>query len=195
MLKVKDYFGCNAQEAQPAENHFSLPLVYSGALLVFFAYLALLQWPASGIPSALQQYNLQLEGGTYWVADKDLPAYAKVLAWVAFAWKFFIYITLTALMYRLARTFYTKADFTSRVFKTLKAAQLTLLIGMIVYSILVHFVGRAVQQASGLAEFTQIPTFLSDQGLLTFLFLVALFFIEGALHRGLTLQEDVDATI
>lgn len=47
----------------------------------------------------------------------------------------------------------------------------------------------------GLEEIQREATFFSDQGLITVLFLVALLIIEGTLRRGLTLQEDVKATI
>ncbi len=195
MPKNKDFFGVKAAGPQPAENHFSLALVYSLVLVVLFAYLVVLQWPQQGIPSTLHQLNPQLDGGVYWVSAEGLSSLTRALAWVVFAWKFAVYLTLTALMYRLARSFYDKANFTARVLKTLKAAQITLLVGMLVYSVLVEVVRRGVERASGLAEFQQVPTFWSDQGLLTLLFLAALFFIEGALRRGLALQEESDATI
>lgn len=195
MPKNKDFLGLKASGPQSAENHFSLALVYSLVLVVLFTYLVVLQWPQQGIPSTLHQLNPQLDGGAHWVSAEGLSSLTRALAWVAFAWKFAVYLTLTALMYRLARAFYDKANFTARVLKTLKAAQITLLVGMLVYSVLVEAVGRGVERASGLAEFQQVPTFWSDQGLLTFLFLTSLFFIGGALRRGLTLQEESDATI
>ncbi|MEU4207557.1 hypothetical protein [Rothia terrae] len=195
MSKNKDFFGVKAAGPQPAENHFSLALVYSLVLVVLFAYLAVLQWPQEGIPSILHQFNSELDGGAYWISADDLGSLTRTLAWVAFAWKFAVYLTLAVLMYRLARAFYNKADFTDRVLKTLRATQITLLIGMMVYSILLEAVGRGVERASGLTEFQSVPTFWSDQGLLTLLFLTSLFFIEGALRRGLTLQQDADATI
>lgn len=195
MGKIKAFFGLEAQETQPDENYFGLAVVYSLVLLIFFVYLAVLQWPEAGIPSQLHQYNPELEGGPYWLADTGLGAGTKVIAWLAFAWKFLVYLTLAALMYRLAKSFHTRADFTRNVLAILKAAQLTLLIGMIVYSLLLKVVSNAVQAATGLSSLEEVPVFFSDHGLLALLFLAALFFIEGALRRGLTLQEDADATI
>ncbi len=196
MPKARRFFGIDsAGQTNSAENQFSLALVYSTVLLAFFVYLAVVQWPEAGIPSQLHQYNPELEGGPYWLADAELGAGTKVIAWLAFGWKFLVYLTLTALMYRLAKTFHTRADFTQNVLKTLKAAQLTLLIGMIVYSLLLKAISNSVQAAIGLSELKEVPTFFSDHGLLALLFLAALFFIEGALRRGLTLQEEADATI
>lgn len=194
MSRVKNYLGLEAQEPQPAENHFSLSLIYSLVLLVLFAYLLVTQWPEAGIPSPLKQYNPELTGGTHWISEQGLTVFAQGIAWLSFAWKFSIYLTLTFLLYRLAKAFHTKADFTSRALSTVKIAQYTLLLGMIGYSILLYIVESAVEKALG-TELVTVPTFLSEQGLLTLLFLATLFFIEGALRRGLTLQEETDATI
>lgn len=195
MSKISDYLGLKAEQPQSAENSFSLPLIYSGTLLVGFVFLAVMQWPEAGIPSQLQQLNPELEGGNYWVSDEGLSAFTKAVAWIAFAWKFIFYLTLTGLLFRLSKTLQIKADFTQHVIKNLRNAQVVLAVGMLIYSILVEITAHGVEAVSGLEEIQREATFFSDQGLITVLFLVALFIIEGTLRRGLTLQEDVNATI
>ncbi|MFW0118811.1 hypothetical protein ACN08Y_02645 [Rothia sp. P5764] len=195
MRQIKNYLGLEAQNPQPEEHAFSLPLVYSAVVFVLFIWLIVMQWPEAGIPSPLHRYNPELDGGINWVEDSPLGQGTRVLAWAAFAWKFSMYLVVTALLYRLARIFYTKAHFGTQALALLRAAQIVLLGGMIVYSLLTAFLTRAVANDYDLPDIHSESTFFSDQGLLTLLFVATLFFIEGALRRGLTLQEDSDATI
>lgn len=195
MGHIKNYLGLEAQNPQPEEHAFSLPLVYSAAIFVLFIWLIIMQWPEAGIPSTLHRYNPELEGGINWVADTQLGQGARVLAWAAFTWKFSMYLVVTALLYRLARIFHTRAHFGQQALGLLRIAQLALLGGMLVYSLLTTFLAQAVASDYGLPSLQRESTFFSDQGLLTLLFISTLFFIEGALRRSLTLQEDVDATI
>lgn len=195
MGHLKNYLGLEKQEPQPQERSFSLPLVYSAGVFVLFLWLIVMQWPEAGIPSTLHRYNPELDGGINWVADTQLGQGTRVLAWAAFAWKFSMYLIVTALLYRLARIFHTRAQFVSQALGLLRIAQIALLGGMLVYSLLTTFLARAVANDYGLPGLYSESTFFSDQGLLTLLFVATLFFIEGTLRRGLTLQEDSDATI
>lgn len=195
MRYIKNYLGLEAQNPQPEEHAFSLPLVYSAVVFVLFIWLIVMQWPEAGVPSTLHRYNPELDGGINWVADTQLGQGTRALAWAAFAWKFSMYLVITALLHRLARIFHTKAQFGWQALLVLRATQIALLGGMIVYSILLTFLARAVASDCELPNLRSESTFFSDQGLLTLLFVATLFFIEGALRRGLTLQEDSDATI
>lgn len=162
MSKISDYLGLKAEQPQPAENSFSVPLIYSGVLLVFFAYLAVVQWPETGIPSQLHQLNSELEGGIYWVSDEGLSASTKFAAWAAFAWKFIFYLTLTGLLFRLSKTLQIKADFTQQVIKNLRIAQIVLVVGMLIYSVLVEITAQGIKTANGLDEIQREATFLSN---------------------------------
>lgn len=195
MSKIVEYLGLSTKQPQPAENNFSMPLIYSGALLVLFVYLAVVQWPEAGIPSQLHQLNPQLDGGNHWVGDEGLSAFTTTMAWATFVWKFLVYLTLAGLLFRLSRTLYSRADFTQHIIRNLRAVEIVLLVGMLTYSILAEVTAHTIGVDTGLEKIEREATFLSDQGLMAVLFLVALYIVEGAMRRGLTLQEESDATI
>lgn len=105
-------------------------------------------------------------------------------AWAGFAWKFLVYLATAVLLHRVARAFYRKADFTATALSTLRAVPIVLLIGMIGYSIFTEVVAYGISQTYALENLEKESTFFSDQGVVTILFIAALFFIEGALRRG-----------
>lgn len=197
MKALSKYFGLstNNSKPQPAEHQFSVATVYTAFAVVLILFLAFMQWPEQGIPSSLHRYNPQLEGGTYWVSSEGLSTGTQVLAWSAFAWKFLMYLCVAVFLHQVAKSFYRKADFTLKALNRLRIVPVVLLIGMLGYSLLADLTARGIEKSAGLSELESEPTFMSDQGLVTVLFIATLFFIEGALRRGLTLQEDSDGTI
>ncbi|WHS49689.1 hypothetical protein QM007_07100 [Rothia sp. SD9660Na] len=197
MKALSNYFGLTTDNSkpQPAEHQFSVATIYTAFAVVLILYVAFVQWPEHGIPSSLHRYNLELEGGTYWVSSEGLSTGTQVLAWLAFGWKFLMYLCVAVLLHQVSKSFYSKADFTLKALNRLRVIPVVLLIGMIGYSLLTDLTARGIEKSAGLSKLELEPTFISDQGLVTVLFIATLFFIEGALRRGLTLQEDSDGTI
>lgn len=196
MGKLKNYLGLDAgNKNQPEEHNFSVAYIYTGFAIFMILGLALMQWPEQGIPSPLHRFNPELTGGTHWVSAENLSQLTVVAAWAGFVWKFMVYLATAVLLHRVAKAFYRKADFTATALVTLRAVPIVLLIGMIGYSIFTEVVAFGVSRAYALDSLEKEATFFSDQGMVTLLFIASLFFIEGALRRGLTLQEDTDATI
>ncbi|MGV3150184.1 hypothetical protein [Rothia sp. 11273D007AR] len=197
MKALSNYFGLTGGRTrpQPAEHQFSVATIYTAFAVVLILYVAFVQWPEHGIPSSLHRYNPELEGGTYWVSSEGLSTGTQILAWSAFAWKFLMYLCVAVLLHQVAKSFYRKADFTLRALNRLRVAPIVLLVGMIGYSLLTVLTARGIEKSAGLSKLEWEPTFMSDQGLITVLFIATLFFIEGALRRGITLQEDSDGTI
>lgn len=196
MGKLKNYLGLDAgNKNQPEEHNFSVAYIYTGFAIFMILGLALMQWPEQGIPSPLHRFNPELTGGTHWVSAENLSQLTVVAAWAGYAWKFLVYLATAVLLHRVAKAFYRKADFTVTALVTLRAVPIVLLIGMIGYSIFAEVVAFGVSRAYALGSLQKETTFFSDQGVVTILFIAALFFIEGALRRGLALQEDTDATI
>lgn len=196
MGNLKNYLGLDADnKPQPEEHNFSVAYIYTGFAIFMILGLAVMQWPEQGIPSPLHRFNPELTGGPHWVSAENLSQLTVVAAWTGFAWKFLVYLATAVLLHRVARAFYRKADFTATALSTLRAVPIVLLIGMIGYSIFTEVVAYGISQAYALENLEKESTFFSDQGVVTILFIAALFFIEGALRRGLILQEDTDATI
>lgn len=196
MGKLKNYLGLDSgDKAQPEEHNFSVAYVYTGIAIFMIIGLAVMQWPEQGIPSPLHRLNPELTGGTHWVSAENLSQLTVVAAWAGFVWKFLVYLATAMLLHRVAKAFYRKADFTATALATLRAVPSLLLVGMFGNQFLLHLVARGIQETHGLPSLEQESAFFSDQGMVTILFIAALFFIEGALRRGLTLQEDTDATI
>lgn len=197
MKALSNYFGLTTDNSkpQPAEHQFSVATAYTAFAVVLILFLAFVQWPEQGIPSSLHRYNPELEGGTYWVSSEGLSIGTQVLAWLAFGWKFLTYLCVAILLRQVAKSFYRKADFTLKALNRLRAIPVVLLISMIGYSLLTGLTTLGVEAIAELGPLESEPTFTSDLGAMTILFVAALFFIEGALRRGLTLQEDSDGTI
>lgn len=197
MKALSKHFGLitDNSKPQPDEYQFSVATIYTAFAVVLILYVAFVQWPEHGIPSSLHRYNPELEGGTYWVSSEGLSTGTQILAWSAFAWKFLMYLCVAVLLHQVAKSFYRKADFTLRALKRLRVAPIILLVGMLGYSLLTDLTARGIEKSAGLSKLEWEPTFMSDQGLITVLFIATLFFIEGALRRGITLQEDSDGTI
>lgn len=196
MGNLKNYLGLDSgNKPQPEEHNFSVTYIYTGFAIIMILGLAVMQWPEQGIPSPLHRFNPELTGGTHWVSAENLGQLTVVAAWAGFVWKFLVYLVTAALLHRVARAFYRKADFTATALSTLRAVPIVLLLGMIGYSIFTEVVAFGVSRAYVLDSLEKEATFFSDQGVVTILFIAALFFIEGALRRGLILQEDTDATI
>lgn len=193
---LKDFLGLDAgEEPQPEENHFSQARAYFIVMPVFILGALFLNWPDQGIPLDPALYSTYFTGGKNWVRAENLSTLTQALAWLAFLWKFLVYLVLALYLGRIATIFNHKANFTPRVLAIARWLPVLTTSSLCLLLVLQHLLGQRLAEELKLENPYSLSIIFSDWGISIFLLTAAIFLIEGFLRRGLTLQEESDSTI
>lgn len=193
---LKDFLGLGAgEEPQPEENHFSQARAYFIGIPVFILGALFLNWPDQGIPLDPALYSSAFTGQQGWVRAENLSTLTQALAWLAFLWKFLVYLALALYLGRIATIFNHKANFTPRVLTIARWLPALTTSSLCLLLILHHLLSQRLTSELQLDNPYSLSIIFSDWGISLFLLTASLFLIEGFLRRGLTLQEESDSTI
>lgn len=193
---LKDFLGLNAgEEPQPEENHFSLARAYFIGAPILILGALFITWPDQGIPLDPVLYSSGFAGQQGWVRAENLSTLTQALAWLAFLWKFLVYLVLALYLGRIATIFNHKANFTPKVLAIARWLPVLTTSSLCLLLILHHLLSQRLTSELQLENPYSLSIIFSDWGISIFLLTAALFLIEGFLRRGLTLQEESDSTI
>lgn len=193
---LKDFLGLDAgEEPQPEENHFSLARAYFIGAPILILGALFINWPNQGVPLDPVLYSPHFANGQDWISPESLSSLTQALAWLAFLWKFLVYLALALYLGRIAVSFNRKADFTPRVLTIARWLPVLTTSSLCLLLILHYLLSQRLTSELQLDHPYSMSIIFSDWGIGIFLLTAALFLIEGFLRRGLTLQEESDSTI
>lgn len=178
------------------ERSFFSPLVGFACLAICIPITVLLYWPyPSSDPLWVTSYEIDKAIRTT-LDTSSLPEYLLALSWGYHLLPIVVGTVFCILMLLVCVAFNERAHFTRKSIAYFSVIRWTLIIGLFMYWVM------GIILDSQIAEFYQdYPHVSVNQEwanvpiLSGFLLLMVVYFIEGALRRGLILQEDVDATI
>ncbi|MFW0118810.1 hypothetical protein ACN08Y_02640 [Rothia sp. P5764] len=184
-----------SKTANSFQESFSLPLLGFILLAFIFPVTMALYWPYPSQEALWVTYE-SAPGQITTLETASLPLFVKVFAWVDHALPSLGVSIFALQMARVSANFNVAAQFTQKSVRYFYQLRMMMLWWGIAY-FLVHDVVRwsVENYYVGYDRITINGSGLNWPILCGLVFFLIAGFMEGALRRGLTLQEDVDATI
>lgn len=200
MGKIKAFFGLEAKETQTekleAQNSFNTAFVSFIALSVLIPLTLILYWPyPSTEPIWVSAYDIN-SGQAHTLETAELPIHILAFAWVKHFLPTAIVTMFCIQMVRVSSAFNRRENFSFHAIRIFKQVRWILSIGLIIYLIDQMVLDTLVQNYFAGHDRVSVSRYSSDWFELGIVVAISVvYFIEGALRRGLTLQEEADATI
>lgn len=186
----------NRHHPPSPEKSFQSPLIGFICLSIIVPLTTVFYWPyPSTEPVWVTSYDIDKTVRTT-LDTSELPTHLMTLAWAYHLLSIVVTSAFCILMTLVCAAFNERAHFTTKSIRYFSIIRWILITGLITY-----WVMGLLLDAQVIAFFQNYPHITVNQEwanvpvLSGFLVLMIIYFIEGALRRGLTLQEDADATI
>lgn len=186
----------NVRSEQQTNKSFHSALVGFICLACIWPLAVLLYWPYPGAePLWVSSYEISLAQSNT-LDTSALPVIIKALAWANHLLPTMIAFIFCVQMARVCSAFNVSANFTADAIKIFRQIRWILTVGLLAYWLVGIVLGMAVSGFYADYPHVSVNGHWANWPIMGgFLLLMTIYFIEGALRRGLTLQEDADATI